>query len=185
MDAVGFSDGIQYFRLRLLPDSRVPRSAGKNSADTAPDPTATPEEEDSAQNRIVDLLEDMGTSFEPTSDGLDERVRESIRRRIIGGPDYVVLGGVAVPWASGLEKPAGGNSHAPHRLVTLEHAGRETHLLADSGRYRSENDSDISAMEVGETVDVAISVRKRVLFAGPEDLIRQGQLGFPTEPSDS
>lgn len=194
-DALGIWDGIQYFALVNRIDPAASVSVEKCAAESDLRMNPAPEVEfpkdrvsvclDALQTPAaddVDALEEVVDNLKPhcptSPDLATPRDLSRMRLRVMGGPEYVVLGGVQIPWAANFEEPEGGQARADPEIVTLEPAGRELHLLADSGRYRSDDASDMSAMQVGATVAVVTCLREQALFARAEDLIRQGELGF-------
>lgn len=119
-----------------------------------------------------------GTSI----DGVDV---DLIRRRVAGGPSYVVLDGKPTPWSANLTTPARGNHRPEPQPVAVEPAGDEVHLITSSNRrYHPEDAADVSEVEPGSTVVVEACSTERVLFVGSDALILQRVLEFPEDQSE-
>lgn len=107
---------------------------------------------------------------------------ELIRRRVAGGPNYVLLNGKPTPWSANLTTSARGNPRPKPQPVVIEPVGNEVHLITSGNRrYHPEDEAEVSAVEPGSRIVVEACSTERILFAESDALILQRELEFPED----
>ena len=197
-DAQSIQEGVQLFGLVRLGDLGENAPAGVPATNDESELTTKP-----AVTLVRACLKSAGAMAAPASsptrntvpeppstagapasiEGLDF---ELIRRRVAGGPDYVLLDGKPTPWSANLANPARCHPRPKPQPVAIEPVCSEVHLITSGNRrYHPGDAEDVSAVEAGSRVMVEACSTERMLFAGGDALVLQTELDlaeFQSEP---